>query len=307
MPIFSGSYAAASIKMAEWINARDYEFSVEISDGKSFVMDNFTGSFTGCLAKEIDRWASASLESVVWGGASKMSEKSIGWDLIKGYYVAYFAGHAIMRICGRAVSNLQQGECDSIRQVHNLFIGKQPNLGRGDYCIQNIAGGSEISLTHNSSAKGGAHFFFWRQFDQLLGDILSSPVSAVAAYQADLLKIAHLREVLSRGSSSGGIWMSRFRNEVNYKLEHAAWHPYDGGKTKLQCQNIRALLSSFSTDSSEITLVNQPDDPVQSFASVIRFLVSLMLELLADISRRYGDKLIGNAFRYKQIQKLIDV
>jgi hypothetical protein len=73
------------------------------------------------FAFDITRFASAAVESVVDTRQNPVFNKSTAWLLIRSYYAAFFAAHAISRMLGISFTRFETTHCNSVLKVARLF------------------------------------------------------------------------------------------------------------------------------------------------------------------------------------------
>lgn len=82
---------------------------------------------TRAIAADSCRLASASFQTIS-GVADEMIEKDkLPWSLVKLYYAAFYAGHAVLRLCGESCSYFNRSHVDRIAKVVSA-MGKSPSL-----------------------------------------------------------------------------------------------------------------------------------------------------------------------------------
>ncbi|GAB7216906.1 hypothetical protein [Dickeya oryzae] len=80
-------------------------------------------------------------------------------------------------------------------------------------------------------------------------------------------------------------WLSKLRNEVNYQHKHGAWYPHE--KSKNFRENVFHNLTAWNK--SPNLKISDETHYIDKFTQTCTFLVSLVRELIYDISSRNAD------------------
>ena len=116
-----------------WVAEGDYQiyqpvkanqFSLTMADSQPFLLAS---------ASDINRTASAAFESISSATKNELFPKSSAWILIKSYYAAYFAAHAVTRMLGTAFVTLERPQTAAINKIANLFGNWQQDLPTGTF------------------------------------------------------------------------------------------------------------------------------------------------------------------------------
>lgn len=113
------------------------------------------------FSHEADRFASASFESLLMEVPKIEHPRSIGWLLIRGYYSAFFAMHALLRIHGWACTRLSKNAVKYVNQDLNLYYPDAKHMESGFYLIQVQSGGRELVCKKMDASNGGSHEKLW--------------------------------------------------------------------------------------------------------------------------------------------------
>lgn len=87
------------------------------------------------LTFDFDRFAMASAESYLVANAEWKEKKLMSWPLIKLYYSAFFAAHAIMRSQGSGIIRIKNPQVMKIFEFTKLLDGKYPMVSSGTYLV----------------------------------------------------------------------------------------------------------------------------------------------------------------------------
>jgi hypothetical protein len=271
--------------MSDWISQNDLEFHNPIVNPDNFSGHNFSGGFLPCLAFEIDRWACASIESFAANPSRRASKKSLAWDIVRCYYASYYAAHAIVRMCGDVIVHIDHENTRTLQRLAQISFPTSIRPSTGYYVVRYRSQQQELQFSRNTVQNLGSHHFLWRMFRERLQQILASPTATATGYQSAILSITNLVEVLSRDGNLVGQWLSNMRNDVNYKLSHGVWYPYEGSISNKHYESIMTQLSTECISTTGITLTRRTD-PLIDFAPAVRFIIGLMHELLLDMRER---------------------
>src|SRR5262249_46846070 len=139
----------------------------------------------------------------------------VAWCMIKLYYSAFYAGHALLRLVGEGCSNFDKSHIDRLLAMGQAFE-KTPSFGitTGTYrCVVN-SGGTTLTWSPARGGKGGPHQAFWGTFGDHLGKlsdaILAGPLSRPSAITVTE-KIAALRRITSNNNAHFHHWLSVLR------------------------------------------------------------------------------------------------
>jgi hypothetical protein len=173
-----------------------------------------------CIACEVLRFLCASSETFAQKSRNGFYNNSAAWTVVQVYYSAFYAAHALLRICGRIVSRLESKDFIAI------FPGKvnsRPVPKKGLYELRYQYAKSRFECTFLDEAHAG----LWSSFNNLLNEVVSNVpnVSATERRKREIIEfILVLQQSLTNdGRFEGGNWLSFIRNEVNYRFEFSTW------------------------------------------------------------------------------------
>lgn len=237
---------------------------------------------TQYFAHEADRFASASFESLLASAKNDAFPRATGWLLIRAYYAAFFAVHALLRLHGWACTRLTAENLRSINSELSLLYPGSTKLNSGLYLVKSENGGRELRCRPLDSSIGGTHEILWSllrtYFDEVNTIILSGP-STDGQVLAGLIDkfFVHIDQF------GGPKWFSTVRNRLNYAHEYGAWFPYI--KSTSDYDRLQHVLATWLT-SPDDTLIAPSDDELVKFACACAFLVSLCCETVRDLTYR---------------------
>lgn len=243
------------------------------------------------FAFDITRFTTAAIESMADEPGHAALPKSTAWLLIRSYYAAFFAAHAITRMLGVSYTRFEQKHCNAIWKIANLFAQSAgnpppPKLSGGLYKCEILSTKKAVACSLLGDNGGGSHEIFWASFqslmksssDALLVSKIGVPENNLAAAEA----IDVLWTVMNiRGKQ--GAWLSVMRNEINYQHALGCWYPYSNPSEK----------SSYTVDRAKQWLADVPNiglavggADIQRFQGAALFLVSLCREMAIDMASR---------------------
>ena len=237
---------------------------------------------TQYFAHEVDRFASASFESLLTDTKSEAYPRATGWLLIRAYYAAFFSVHALLRLHGWACTRLSTENLKSINSDIKLFFPGGRSFFAGLYLIKSETNGRELRCRPLDSSVGGSHEILWSllstYLDEVTTVILSNP-------NVDGQALAVLIDEFStRINRFGGPkWFTTIRNRLNYAHEYGAWFPYI--KSTSDYDRLQNVLATWCTTPNE-TLAILGDDELMKYASACAFLVSLCCTTTRDLTYR---------------------
>lgn len=266
-----------------WVADRNYQvykeatYPVELS---------FTDSHEICqaYAGEIVRMTLASLETVMSICDVARLPRSRAWSVVQWYYAAFYSAHAILRMCGISLTHLEVGHVGDIRVISGLY-GYQSQMQSGFHSAR-LHG--QCLLLEKMSGPGGSHEILWSIFsgflEQVGQDLLASG-GASRDVQEFALCLDNLRLVLNQQSSSRGAWLSRIRNQVNYRHQLGVWFPY--GPSDSAHDGIHRHAKSRKCRAADIEIISlNTGSTMDSFLSACRYIIALCEDSSLEMHRR---------------------
>jgi hypothetical protein len=179
------------------------------------------------LANDCNRFAQAAIESMWSVGKVNKLPKSTGWAAVQMYYSAFFAAHALLRVYGRACSQLDGAHVDKVFQ-----IASATQLDGGVSSVENGFYFSSISNNEIKFSKlKDSHADTWSSFSKLLIWLIDniSSTTGLGKHKSEALTlISNIKAALHKSGAAKGNWPSQIRNKVNYQHTHGVWYPYKG-------------------------------------------------------------------------------
>lgn len=241
------------------------------------------------LAADISRCSMASFESSYSVVKNDLLPRSTCWLVIKSYYAAFFAAHAVSRILGTAFLQFEAPHAMAVQKIADLFgatNGQKVNKGYYE-CLFDSAK-KELLCKRLKPESGGAHEVFWGIFstlmDKLSNSVIGAGSSTTANNQQVSAKLADLVDNLGRGSFGKGNWLSIVRNNVNYAHKFGTWFPYS--EERPYSARLFDHKKDWLADPMTIDLTSHGDRDLLRFQATCNFLVSLCRVLVSDMATR---------------------
>lgn len=273
--------------LSAWILNEDYQIYDPLEEFTFKIAVGNPSGLVSAFAFDCSRMAVAAIESTAGIAPEQSLPRSIAWAIIRQYYSAYFAGHAILRMLGTSCSQLAVKEIRSVERIAGLFgySGKtSPRQGLYRCTLDHYK--KTLNCVLLRSGAGGVHELFWSVFRerlQLLStEILTIQGGSLQDQQKVSVKLTELCDNLRRGVPKGGAWLSFIRNEVTYRHKMDAWFPY-GSDRSVSGALFRAK-HVWCNNPMEIDL--GVGGELLRFQRTCAFLVALCRELAVDMARR---------------------
>lgn len=273
-----GQELAKSGGVRQWFVEGTYSASYDQSLDKVTIDNIVTNDLIDYLNYDYQRFALSSWESFYSSSLESEHLRFVSWPMLKLYYSAFFAAHAILRSLGASFVKIEKDQIDTINLIVRASDTSAPLLKPGMFkseIYQTVPGKIGMALqSHNDGS--GVHEGFWRTF----ADILDSKAAhAVAANNVDAnLFVAGMNEL---GPRLRG-WLSTRRNEINYQHLYGLWYPVD--RARQASEYIKAIkpIPSSSVNLSE----SMHKEPMVAFRSTCQFLSCLNQEIAEFIAAR---------------------
>lgn len=233
------------------------------------------------FSHEADRFATASFESLLMEAPRVEYARSTGWTLIRGYYSAFFALHALLRMHGWACTRISGTAINSINKEINLLYAGSDNVEAGLYFMEVTSGGSEVLLKKMDAANGGSHEMLWSLLPKYLKAITDIALSDTTDPEASASITVVIDGFLQFLKKKGGAnWFTQVRNRVTYAHEYGAWYPYSASTCDME--RIYAGLRGWMRPPDQALSSGATDELVQ-FSEACSFIVSLCRTTVEDL------------------------
>ena len=276
-----------SMTLADLVTVNTPGYDISLGAPKVLTLDfREPTSVTAALASDCGRFSCAAFQSVADIGPYMDERDTFPWALVKLYYAAFYAGHALTRTLGEGCSFFYKKHADRIAAIADANeFAPALRMDAGLYlCVLNT-NASAITYTKAASTAGGAHEAFWLAFGNKLKlvaeDILTGPLPRADA-QAVYVQINFMLQIISR--KTGYSWLSGIRNDLQYRLQHGAWFPE---RTKVQVRrDLGRIAGQWKRDPMTIDLANRQWGLLGDFSLACAFIVALCREVFVLIATR---------------------
>ena len=274
--------------LAAWIAEEEFQIYVPLTRDTATVSFVDASPIVNAYAGDCGRMAAAAIESAVDVEPSTRLPRSTAWFIIRAYYSAFFAAHAVLRMFGVSLTQLEGAHAAAITDIADIFgMANGAVLAGGFYVCKCDAHAKTLSVVKALTADR-SHGAVWRALHDVLGDIadsiLASSTPAAPAQQV-AAKLTEVRTALSYDARvSKGSWLSEVRNRTNYRHDYGTWYPY---VDRMQYYDrLYDLFAQWRDDPMKISLWSQPGRDLQRFAEASAFIVALCRVMSEDMAKR---------------------
>jgi hypothetical protein len=243
------------------------------------------------VASDCRRLSTSSLQSIAIPSLNEDEKSALPWSLVRLYYAAFYAGHVVVRILGEGCCWLEASHITRLTALMGLFGVAAPTfrLDPGAYRCAVAATGRVLGWTKvGASTRGGAHEALWATLESTMRTAADRTVTGVlpaADAQAVIAKIEEFRSLAVAHNSPS--WLSRTRNDLQYRLSHDVWHATS--LTKKERTQLTSLSQLWLSDPMTIDLQGSAKyGQLGQFSVACAFVIALFrvlmlrLELLGD-------------------------
>lgn len=239
-------------------------------------------------ASDASRFASAAFQSVKQVPETILDREHTGWSLIKAYYAAFYAGHAVIRLTGESCSYFQASHVSRLRELGTVF-GEVPSFplpATAYHCVFNSTATVIRSGTLREGV-GGAHGGFWNVFGLRLGkiseEVLLGPLGEIEK-QAVFQKLEDARRLIRSYNSPLFSYLSVLRNEIQYRHGQSVWLPES--LKKGDREQLGRLIDQWKRDPMEVDLTAKRVGQLGEFVVACAFIISVCRTLLLRLAER---------------------
>jgi hypothetical protein len=275
--------------VSAWILDEDYQIYTPLQANHFILSFPTPNQFLAAIAADVNRCAAAAIESVSQATKDEKLPRSVAWLVIRSYYASFFAAHAISRMLGMTVLQLEKAQASSLNRIAGAFgmlNGKTISPGYYSCSYDHLA--RDLKCVPIDARLGGAHQMFWHSFHSLIqklsNDAINSGTGRAADNQLVSSKLSDLAENLSYNSTLHGNWLSNMRNSVNYRHRFGAWYPYSGQPAYFSTLFDRSRL--WLSDPMSIDLANHGDKDLRRFLATCSFLIATCRSLVREMGNR---------------------
>ncbi|MFC0131516.1 hypothetical protein [Massilia eurypsychrophila] len=282
----NGVQVPAFRSIEDWLVRGAYVWKTATAAKISLTVPLGRGALTDAIASEVSRLSCASYESLLDASPPAARNRALGWQLIRHYYAAFFAAHALLRVGGISLNFFSGDIAATLNKLGGQYLGVSPGITRGLYCFRRgISDPTDVTL-ERLSAGGGTHEDMWSILNAFLKDVEVSIISNLGQNPATLAAVdvsTKLRAQLCNQGRNNGAWPSLMRNSINYKHDFGVWYPYGSAKALKATTSI--LPRWHPADVRGFDFSSNPDELV-SLGEVCNVLSHMLTATLKDISNR---------------------
>jgi hypothetical protein len=281
--------------MRKWLDNEAYVPEVDIATGAMRITNFEPRSLVPYLSEDYQRFALSSAESFLTAKVEFDKHKLLGWPLLKLYYSAFFAAHALMRSQGAGVIKLEKSQTKKINNFLSIAGDAERKVSPGMYLFQSDTtkiGGPEVLFSEHGKGSG-VHEAFWKTFCDHLHS-LSMDALGAGAVDANAMSTGseELCQAITGTSDRSGSWISMMRNQINYQHQHSVWFPTArAGKIMDQLSGLQVAPSRNAFLSPSIG-----KEPLKLFVEITNTLSLLNFEVAEFVAARSTK---GGAFGQK--------
>jgi hypothetical protein len=177
-----------SMTLADVITTRKAGYDLSVLNAKKTLMLDFREPtfIVDALASDCGRFSCASFQSAACIAQEMRERDTFAWSLVKLYYAAFYAGHALIRAFGEGCSFFYKKHTDHLAKL-SAAIGLVSTFGMevGLYRGMLNANATAISFLKVQGSVGGAHEAFWLVFrngiKSVSEEILTGPLTRAGA------------------------------------------------------------------------------------------------------------------------------
>jgi hypothetical protein len=275
--------------VSAWILDEDYQIYTPLQANYFILSFPTPDHFLNALAADVNRFAAAAIETACQEPKNEKLPRSIAWLVIKSYYAAFFAAHAISRMLGIVHSQFDKTQANSVNRIASAFgMSNGQTIGAGYYSCTYSHSARHLECMSVNARLGGVHEMFWNSFQSIIrklsNDAINSGTGRVADNQLVSSRLSDLAENLAYKSSPNGNWLSNMRNLVNYRHRFGTWYPYSGQPKYFSTLSNRSHL--WLSDPMSIDLANHGDKDLSRFLATCSFLVATCRSLVWEMGNR---------------------
>jgi hypothetical protein len=291
--------------LRSWLSDEGYQIYSKQNANLFTTSFSDANPFLSALAADVNRMAAAAYESIGQATKSTVFPKSTAWIIIKSYYASFFAAHAILRMLGRPVVNLEHSQARSVNKIAKVFGMWTEDVSPGYFRCGFAGSDHEVEWHRVDSSSGGVHERFWTCFADVIrhlsNDLLKSKIGIAADNQQVSVKLDELTGNL-RYESPKGTWLSTVRNRVNYRHDFGAWYPYRVQRPSGSVEE--RLVNAWLLDPLSINLASHNDRDLRRFQATCSFIIATCRVLAADMAERCSSGRSFHSYGWLAISRL---
>jgi hypothetical protein len=241
-------------------------------------------------AHDANRMSCGAFESIISIAPVAHMRRSLAWLALKAYYAAFYSAHAFLRLQGNSLTQLDARETTRIASVAQAYgFATARTISTGFHKIHFDPGTKLLRASHSGARGGTSHEILWSEYSAALhnlirnvqsSSLLSSDRTAVTSKLQAVLKL------LSQSRSTNGNWLSKIRNEINYRHSLGVWYPHPA------TNNIEHYMALIRTELRCDPMDSELDQDVglEAFMKLCLFVVNLTRVTIVDMSNLHANR-----------------
>jgi hypothetical protein len=270
-------------------------YDVDFDESNESILIDFRdqNSVVPAIALDCCRFSSASFQSILKVPTDIIDKTTTPWSLVRLYYSAFYAGHALIRMFGETCSYLDKRHIRRINEMGEL-MGRSPGFSveSGLYHCSVPSAATGIRIKRARGNVGGAHESFWDVFgtliDRVAEEVLGGPLAAADA-RAVFLKLETCRSTLKSNGCRAHNWLSDVRNNMQYRHGYGVWLPMQ--ITSRVKESLSRSAGQWNKDPMDIDIPTAQHADLPQFVAACIFIVALCRAMLVRIADRSS---VGN-------------
>jgi hypothetical protein len=270
--------------LRDWLVAGTYAFQVPPSTQSfEFFVPNLSEAVQA-YAHDANRMSCGAFESVMSIAPVINMRRSLAWFALKAYYAAFYSAHAFLRLQGTSLTQLDAREATRIASVAQAYgYATARTIRSGFHSIYFEPVSKTITASQVAASGGGSHEILWAKYAEALRRLITR-VQSSALLSTDkaavISKLTQAVTLLSQSNSPKGNWLSKVRNEINYRHGMGLWYPHPASNNVERCMTL--IRTELRCDPIDNQLEN--NDGFDAFLTLCLFVVNLTRVTIIDMS-----------------------
>lgn len=265
-------------------------YDLDYNDADRTILIDFRESelVARAIAADCCRLGSAAFQTISTVADEMKNTATLPWSLVKLYYAAFYAGHAVLRICGESCSYFNRSHTDRIATILSA-MGKVPKFSVDSGLYHCIVSPSATGLKCQQAkgAVGGGHESFWKVFGawtKATSEAVLTGALTSAEAQEVFVKLEKLTTLIGGNGSRAHGWLSLIRNDLQYRHEFGVWSPSKLRKNERKF--LGRLAEQWRREPMTVDLELGGVSPLGQFVIACAFVVALCRVMMVRIGER---------------------
>jgi hypothetical protein len=289
--------ALKTVEFSRWLSeGANYQIYSQIQAEQFELHATERRHFLLPISHDCNRFSTSCFESAIKIQESALLPKAKSWLFIKLYYATFYAAHYILRVLGFSLTQLESPNTTAIEKIADLFGYKNNIVIHKGFYVFDYSDRSNIIKATKAIKTGedGSHGAMWKLFAQKLSQISNDilHINSSADYQQISTKLSDCVANLKYMGNNNGGWLSKIRNDINYKHKFGIWYPYE--KFEKYYSDFDSYLDDWKGDPLEIELKNLAGKELIRFISTCQFIIGMARDTTVDMSKRCSN---GRSFQ----------